>query len=138
MWKVLIQHYFHKIYAMNDIEGLVEDLWELKYTICNPRLVLISRVWSWDVTVSEVKEKQDQDPISLVLKESVHNQWVLAFEQGGDGVLKYQGRLCVPKVDGLQETILEEAHSSRYSIHLSSITMYHDLKRDIAEFVSKC
>ena len=41
-------------------------------------------------------------------------------------------------MDKLQETILEEAHSSRYSIHLSSTTMYHDLKRDIAVFVSKC
>ena len=34
---------------------------------------------------SEVKEKQDQDPILLDLKESVHKQRVLDFEQGGDG-----------------------------------------------------
>ena len=33
--------------------------------------------------VSEVKEKQDQDPILLELKENVHKQRVLAFEQGG-------------------------------------------------------
>ena len=36
---------------------------------------------------------------------------------GGDGVLRYQGRLCVPYVDGLRNWILEEAHGSRYSIH---------------------
>ena len=35
--------------------------------------------------VSEVKEKQDQDPIVLDLKTSVHKQRVLDFEQGGDG-----------------------------------------------------
>ena len=46
--------------------------------------------------VSEVKEKHDRVPILLVMKESVHNQRILDFEQGGDGVLKYQGRLCVP------------------------------------------
>ncbi|WMV20158.1 hypothetical protein MTR67_013543 [Solanum verrucosum] len=40
--------------------------------------------------VSEVKEKQDQDPILLALKANVHTQKVLAFEQGGDGVLRYQ------------------------------------------------
>ncbi|WMV54234.1 hypothetical protein MTR67_047619 [Solanum verrucosum] len=50
-------------------------------------------------------------------------------------------------VDGLQVRILEEAHSSRYSIHLGSTKMYHDLrevywwisvKKGIAEFVAKC
>ncbi|XP_070042958.1 uncharacterized protein [Nicotiana tomentosiformis] len=31
---------------------------------------------------------------------------------GEDGVLRFQGRLCVPNVDGLREKILEEAHNS--------------------------
>ncbi|WMV54654.1 hypothetical protein MTR67_048039 [Solanum verrucosum] len=96
---------------------------------------------------TEVKEKQDQDPILLKLKANVHKQKVLAFEQGGDSVLRYQGRLCVPRVDELQERIMEEAHSSRYSIHLGSTKMYRDLrevywwsskKKGIAEFVAKC
>ena len=96
--------------------------------------------------VSE-KEKQDQDPIFLDLKENVHKQRVLTFEQGGDGVLKYQGRLCVPKVDGLQERILEEAYRYIYSIHLGFTKIYHNLrevyllegmKKDIAESVVKC
>ena len=64
-----------------------------------------------------------------------------------DGVLKYQARLCVPRVDGLQERIMEEAHSTKYSIHLGSTKMYHDLnklylwssmKKGIVEFVAKC
>ncbi|KAH0669635.1 hypothetical protein KY289_024128 [Solanum tuberosum] len=97
--------------------------------------------------VSEVKENQDQDPILVELKANVHKQKVLASEQGGDGVLRYQGRLCVPMVDGLQERIMEEAHGSRYSIHLGSTKMYRDLrevywrnsmKKGIAEFVAKC
>ncbi|KAH0738661.1 hypothetical protein KY290_037366 [Solanum tuberosum] len=97
--------------------------------------------------MSEVKEKQDQDPILLELKANVQKQRVLAFEQRGDGVLRYQGRLCVPMIDGLQEKIMEEAHSSRYSIHPDSTKMYRDLrevywwngmKKGIAEFVAKC
>ncbi|WMV24236.1 hypothetical protein MTR67_017621 [Solanum verrucosum] len=68
----------------------------------------------------------------------------MAFEQEGDSVLRYQRRLCVPKVDELQE---REAHSSKYSIHTGSTNMYRDLrevywwssmKRHIAEFVAKC
>ena len=95
----------------------------------------------------EVKEKQDQDPILLELKANVHKQKVMAFEQGGDGVLRYQGRLCVPRVDELQERIMEEAHSSRYSIHPGSTKVYRDLrevywwssmKKGIAEFIAKC
>ena len=65
----------------------------------------------------------------------------------GDGVLRYQGRLCFPDVDRLRDRILEEVHGSRYSIHPGLTKMYHDLreiywweglKRDIAEFVAKC
>ena len=46
----------------------------------------------------EVKEKKDNDPILLELKGAVRNQRVEVFSQGGDGVLLYQGRLCVPDV----------------------------------------
>ena len=59
--------------------------------------------------VSNEKEKQDQDPILLFLKVKVHTKKVIAFEQGGYGVVKYQGRLFVPKVDKLQERIIEKA-----------------------------
>ncbi|KAH0733004.1 hypothetical protein KY289_004192 [Solanum tuberosum] len=97
--------------------------------------------------VSEVKEKQDQDLIFLELKANVHKKKVMAFEQRGDGVLRNQGRLCVPRVDEFQERIMEEAHSPRHSIHLGSTKMYRDLrevywwssmKKGIAEFVAQC
>ena len=47
----------------------------------------------------------------------------------------------------LRQHILAEAHNSRYSIHQGATKMYRDLqelywwndmKRDIADFVSKC
>ncbi|WMV37480.1 hypothetical protein MTR67_030865 [Solanum verrucosum] len=50
-------------------------------------------------------------------------------------------------VAGLQERIMEEAHSSKYSIHPGSTMMYRDLKevywwnsmkKSVAEFVAKC
>nr|XP_009603967.1 uncharacterized protein LOC104098845 [Nicotiana tomentosiformis] len=34
-------------------------------------------------------------------------------EEGSDGLLKLNYRLCVPDVDGLKKAIMEEAHSSR-------------------------
>ena len=78
--------------------------------------------------VVEVKEKQDSDPILLELKGAVRNQRVEVFSQGGDGVLRYQGRLCVPDVGELRQHILAEAHNSRYSIHPDATKMYRDLR----------
>ena len=61
--------------------------------------------------------------------------------------MKYQGRLCVPRVDRIQERRIKKAHSSRYSIHPGSTKMYRDLrevylregmKKGIAEFFAKC
>ena len=69
-----------------------------------------------------------------------HSPW-------GDGVLKYQGRLCVPDLDRLRVLILDETLRSRYSIYPGSKKMYHDLreinkcvglKSDIEIFVDKC
>ncbi|KAH0728122.1 hypothetical protein KY284_003987 [Solanum tuberosum] len=97
--------------------------------------------------VDEVIAKQDLDSSLLELKALVKEGKVEVFSQGGDGALRYQGRLCVPCVDGLREKILEEAHNSSYSIHPGSTKMYRDLrdvywqggmKKDIAKFVSGC
>ena len=61
----------------------------------------------------------------VIFHPSIQKQKVLYFEQGGD--LIYEGRLCVPMMDGLQERIMEEAHNSIYSIYPGSTKMYHDL-----------
>ena len=56
-------------------------------------------------------------------------------------------RLCVPDVIDVRREIMEEVHSSAYAMHPGSTKMYHTLKehywwkgmkRDIAEFVSRC
>ncbi|WMV32815.1 hypothetical protein MTR67_026200 [Solanum verrucosum] len=97
--------------------------------------------------VVHVKSKQDLDPILLELNELVLKKSVEAFSQGGYGVLRDQGRLCVPNDDGLREKLFEEAHGSRYSIHPGAKKIYRDLrevywwngrKKDIEEFVAKC
>ena len=61
----------------------------------------------------------------MEFKESVHGKFNDSFSLGG--VLRYQGRLCVPDVDRFKYRILEEAHVSRYSIHPGSTKMYLEL-----------
>ena len=73
--------------------------------------------WAELSLVVEVKEKQQSDPILLELKGAVNNHREEVFFQGGDGVLLYKGRLCVPDVGELRLNILAEAHNYRYIIH---------------------
>jgi hypothetical protein len=63
------------------------------------------------------------------------------------GTLWFKEWLVVLKREALKKKILDEAHTSRYSIHPVSTKMYHDLrqqflwtrmKREITRYVSKC
>lgn len=38
-----------------------------------------------------------------------------------EGILRIEGRICVPKVDDLIMLILEEAHYARYFIYLGIV-----------------
>ena len=46
-----------------------------------------------------------------------------------EGVLFFGKRIVVPKDHNLRRLILEEAHSSQFSIHPGSTKMYQDLKQ---------
>src|SRR5438132_10089599 len=59
----------------------------------------------------------------------------------------YGTKICVPKKEELRKLILDEAHTSAYSIHPPSTKMYQDLKskywwsgmkKNIAEYVARC
>jgi hypothetical protein len=67
--------------------------------------------------------------------------------EDAEGTLWFKERLVVPKREALKKKILDEAHTSRYSIHPGSTKMYYDLrqqfwwtrmKREAARYVSEC
>lgn len=68
------------------------------------------------------------------------------FRIDEQGVIWFGKRLCVPVDPMIREAVLTEAHSLPFSIHPGSTKMYKGLKenfwsgmkRDVAEFVSKC
>ena len=69
------------------------------------------------------------------------------FSIDEQGVLNFKNRLVVPAGNELRRKILEEAHTSKLSIHPGSNKMYHDLhlmywwlnmKQDITKYVSEC
>ena len=53
-----------------------------------------------------VKSKQHLYPLLMELKEIVISKSNDYFSQGEDGVLRHQGRLCVPDVVGLRELLM--------------------------------
>ncbi len=64
-----------------------------------------------------------------------------------NGCLYYKGRVSVPDDGELKTSILKEAHTSAYAMHPGSTKMSHDLKshywwpgmkKDIAEYVTRC
>ena len=97
--------------------------------------------------IDEVKRHQYKDPILAQYRDAALQKEKTPFKVTPDGVLRYEGRLCVPDTAGLRRQVMGEAHSARYSINPGSTKMYHDLrclywwdgmKKDIAEFVAQC
>jgi hypothetical protein len=52
------------------------------------------------------------------------------FRVNHEGVLWFNERIVVPKNHKLRKQILDEAHLSKFSMHLSSTKMYQDLKQN--------
>jgi hypothetical protein len=72
---------------------------------------------------------------------------VACFRDDVEGILWFKERLVEPKREALKKEILDEAHTSRYSIHPGSTKMYHDLrqqfwwtrmKHEVARYISEC
>jgi hypothetical protein len=72
---------------------------------------------------------------------------VNCFHEDAEGTLWFKDRLVVLKKETLKKMILDEAHTSKYSIHPGSIKMYQDLreqlwqtrmKHETAHYVSEC
>ncbi|KAL0541249.1 hypothetical protein IC582_021291 [Cucumis melo] len=92
-------------------------------------------------------DAQSNDPY-LVEKRGLAEAGLTAeFLLSSDGGLLFERRLCVPSDCAVKTELLSEAHSSPFSMHPGSTKMYQDLKRvywwrnmkrEVAEFVSKC
>ena len=97
--------------------------------------------------LDKIKGKQFNDEKLIRIRDKVLQGEAKEAQIDEEGVLRIKGRVCVPRVDDLINTILIKAHSSRYSIHPGATKMYYDLKqhfwwsrikRDIVDFIAKC
>jgi hypothetical protein len=92
-------------------------------------------------------QKNDEGMTHLRRKLSEGDPKVNCLCEDAEGTLWFKDRLVVPKKEALKKKILDEAHTSMYSIHPGSTRMYHDLrqqfwwtrmKRETTRYVSEC
>ncbi|KAL0546091.1 hypothetical protein IC582_015996 [Cucumis melo] len=92
-------------------------------------------------------DAQSNDPYLFEKRGLAEAGQTAEFSLSSDGGLLFEGRLCVPSDCAVKTELLSEAHSSPFSMHPGSTKMYQDLKRvywwrnmkrEVAEFVSKC
>jgi len=127
-----------------DIQALANQF--VRLDVSEPRRVLACTIARFSL-LERIRDRQYDDPHLLVLRDTVRRGGSKQVTVGDDGVLRMHGRICVPNVDGLPELILEEYHSSWYSIHPDATKMYQNLrqhywwrrmKKGIVSYVARC
>ena len=78
--------------------------------------------------LERIKQDQKEDPKLIRHKESVESRKKSNFNVSADGIIRFQGRLCVLYDGNIKEEILTEAHNTPYSRHPGATKMYNDLK----------
>ena len=67
--------------------------------------------------LERIRDQQSLDPYLQKVRCDVESGRGDDFSVGSDGALRFRNRLCVPKDEAIQRTILQEAHQSPYSVH---------------------
>jgi hypothetical protein len=80
-----------------------------------------------DEIIAAQRNDEGMDHIKRRIKEG--DPKVDCFCEDAEGTLWFKERLIVPRKEALKKKILDEAHTSRYSIHHGSTKMYHDLRQ---------
>jgi hypothetical protein len=78
--------------------------------------------------INQIVEAQRIDAGIAHIKERMAVDSTTCFRLDDKGVLWFKNQLVVPKVLKLRQHIVDESHTSWYSIHPRSNKMYQDLK----------
>ncbi|GKA37139.1 putative reverse transcriptase domain-containing protein [Tanacetum coccineum] len=103
----------------------------------------------YPVLVSRAKILEAQSKASKDFK--ALTEWLRGlethFERRDDSGIYFFDQIWIPSVGGVRKLTLDEAHTTRYSVHPGVDKMYYDLrnlywwpgmKRDIVDYVNKC
>lgn len=100
----------HK-FILRDLEGM-----DVEVVIRTPK-VSLSAIQVKPKLVEVVKEKHIADPKLQKIQARVEAGRLLEFRIDSSGTVWFQNRFCVPRDACLRQKILEEGHSSLYTMH---------------------
>ena len=109
-----------------EVQTLANDLMRLEV---NEKGGFLACVEARSSFLDKIKGKQFNDEKLIRIRDKVSRGEAKEATIYEKGVLRIKGRVCVPRVDDLINTILTKAHSSRYCIHPGANKMYRDLKQ---------
>ncbi|XP_060960885.1 uncharacterized protein LOC133031411 [Cannabis sativa] len=75
-----------------------------------------------------IKEAQMQDPKLVKTRDRVLAGKASDFSVLETRMLQFRNRVCVPMDDGIKREIMDESHTTPYSVHPGLTKMYQDLK----------
>ncbi|KAI3684814.1 hypothetical protein L6452_34040 [Arctium lappa] len=109
--------------------------------------VTLNRIDVISCLVEDIKRSQVEALREVNLKDEIMVKKRETLTEDSRGLKLFQRRVWVPKIGGIRELLLVEAHKSKYSIHPSSTKMYRNLKLhfwwqvmklDVANYVERC
>jgi hypothetical protein len=124
---------------------ICQEMQRLNLSMFQPTLLANLQLES--TLVTQIVEAQKTDAGIAHIKARMAMDPTTCFQLDNKGILWFKNRLVVPKVPTLRHQILDESHTSRYSIHPRNNKMYQDLKLqfwwtkmkiEIARYVAKC
>ncbi|XP_071917068.1 uncharacterized protein [Coffea arabica] len=135
------------------ISGLIVKEWEMLEAIgeWNPKMegkkITFGNIRVTSALLHRINEAQTMDPMVQKWVEKVKKGEISDFNLSPKGIFRFRNRIVVLEDENLRREILDEAHRSKYTIHLDSTKMYQDLrqlywwdkmKREIAQYVQTC
>jgi len=73
------------------------------------------------------KQREDQRLMEII--KGIEEDRDSSFKTDEQGVLRKNGRICVPNINDLRLKVLEECHKSKLSIHPGVSKMHLDMKQ---------
>nr|GEV13288.1 hypothetical protein [Tanacetum cinerariifolium] len=113
----------HYLYETKSI--IYTDHKSLQYIFDQKELNMRQRRWIKLLSDYESQGKASNDLKALA-------EWLRGlerhFKRRDDGGIYFFNRIWIPSVSGVRKLIMDEAHTSRYSIHPGADKMYYDLR----------
>ncbi|WVZ51983.1 hypothetical protein U9M48_003080, partial [Paspalum notatum var. saurae] len=150
-------------YLLGNTCHIYTDHKSLKYILTQPKLNMRQRRWlelikdyNLEIHYHPGKANVMADALSCrahchigygAIREGIDEEKKACFTLDDQAVLWFKHRLVVPKDMELRMKILDEAHTSMFTLHAGSNKMYQDLKqkfwwthmkRKIAKYMSEC